>query len=103
MTLHHYIFYKELKPIFERSIYLDKIENSKFRNIMEKLRLPSHLLFIETKTFQEMKEHVHFVHLMKLKMSTILFLYVLYMIILEIHVYLFFTEEDQVCLNFYNC
>ena len=41
-------FYKELKPIFERSIYLDKIENSKFRNIIAKLRLSSHVLFIET-------------------------------------------------------
>jgi len=40
--------FRELKPIFERSLYLDKVENSKFRNILAKLRLSSHVLFIET-------------------------------------------------------
>jgi len=42
------ILYKELKPIFERSAYLDIVENKKHRNIIAKLRLSSHKLLIET-------------------------------------------------------
>ena len=49
--------YKELKPIFERSIYLDKIVNSKFRNIIAKLRLSSHVLFIETGRHQNIQRN----------------------------------------------
>jgi hypothetical protein len=42
------ILYKELKPVFERSVYIDIVENKKHRNIIAKLRLSSHKLFIET-------------------------------------------------------
>jgi len=42
------ILYKELKPVFERSSYLDIVDNKKHRNIIAKLRLSSHKLFIET-------------------------------------------------------
>jgi len=40
--------YKELKPTFERSSYLDLIENKKHRRIIAKMRLSSHKLLIET-------------------------------------------------------
>ena len=42
------ILYKELKPVFERSSYLDIVDNKKHRNIIAKLRLSSHKLSIET-------------------------------------------------------
>ena len=42
------ILYKELKPVFERSLYLDVIDNKKHRNIIAKIRLSSHNLLIET-------------------------------------------------------
>ena len=55
------ILYKELKPIFERSAYLDIVENKKHRNIIAKLRLSSHKLFlkrVDTRTLSEINENV---------------------------------------------
>ena len=40
--------YKELKQVFEKSAYLDILNNNKYRNTIAKIRLSSHKLCIET-------------------------------------------------------
>ena len=41
-------FYREIKCTFDRADYLQVLENRKFRNVVAKLRLTSHTLFVET-------------------------------------------------------
>jgi len=40
--------YREIKCTFDREDYLQVLENKKFRNVIAKLRLSSHKLFVET-------------------------------------------------------
>ena len=42
------ILYREIKCTFDRADYLQVLENRKFRNVIAKLRLSSHKLFVET-------------------------------------------------------
>ena len=40
--------YREIKCTFDRAYYIQVLENKRFRNVIAKLRLSSHKLFVET-------------------------------------------------------